>query len=398
MAARINPDPLEITAAHRAVYERVRDEYLMKDGVTGVDLGLRYRRDPETTDEARYHKRASIGRALRQPMGTRTREIALRIHVEEWISTRALEEGEIFPDMIDDVPVNVIEGVYRPNAAPSRGLNGATPTRTRVADPLRPGVSISHPHAGSGTLGLIVYDNTSGKQCMLSAAHVLVGSDGSHGDAILQPGRTDGGREPEDRVAQLGRFIMDEDGDAAVAAIDLGQTVVTTQWNEEVEEDDRVVVGPPRVPVLDEIVEKSGVGTDVTRGRIDGIGRYKLPFESGSLVFMDGFRIVPVEDGNPDEEEISSSGDSGACWYAQVDNAGLGLHVAGEVSPAPAFEHAIACHLTRVFDALDIALTPPPGSATTSASRASQRHVTSYEARPSRKPKTKAAAKKAKKQ
>ncbi|WP_257158773.1 S1 family peptidase [Corynebacterium cystitidis] len=58
-------------------------------------------------------------------------------------------------------------------------------------DPIRPGISISHPLVSTGTLGAIVYDKATGKPAALSNWHVLHGPDGSIGDATLQPGTHD---------------------------------------------------------------------------------------------------------------------------------------------------------------------------------------------------------------
>jgi hypothetical protein len=69
------------------------------------------------------------------------------------------------------------------------------------------GVSIGHYKITAGTLSCVVRDRTSGARLILSNNHVLANSnDAAPGDAILQPGAADGGREEDDLIAHLERF------------------------------------------------------------------------------------------------------------------------------------------------------------------------------------------------
>ncbi len=106
------------------------------------------------------------------------------------------------------------------------------------------------------------------------------------------------------------------------------------------------------------MLEKSGRTTGVTRGKVDGFGAYTIPYSVGERT-VEGFKIISVLDGNPNNEEISSGGDSGSVWYSSTTQEGIGLHFAGETNPTPNEEHAIACHLPTVLTALNISLVPP---------------------------------------
>jgi endonuclease G len=307
-------------------YQKAFKAYMGRDNVTGIDVGYKY------------------------DNGQRTDDIVVRIHVREKIPESALEAAEVFPKEIDGVPVDVIQAIYRPTVA----TESLFERRVR-RDIIQPGISIGHPiYVTAGTFGAVVYDKFSGRQCVLSNWHVLKGSnEASPGDEIVQPGDLDGGRLPRDRIGQLDRSILNEDGDAAIAFLDSasGRSLEFAQLGT------GVIVQAARIVRIGDILEKSGRTTGVTRGKVDGSGAYTLSYSVGSKTIQ-GFKIVSVTDGNPNNEEISSGGDSGSIWYDPVTKEGIGLHFAGETDPNPRQEHAIACHLPRVLDALNISLTP----------------------------------------
>ena len=306
-------------------YQKAFKAYIGRNDVTGIDVGYKY-----------------VG-------GQRTDDIAVRIHVREKIPKTALEAAEVFPPEIDGVPVDIIQAIYKSTAA----REDLSKRKTRQ-DIIQPGLSIGHPHVTAGTFGTVVYDNFSGRPCILSNWHILVGSsNASPGDDIIQPGSLDGGRLPRDRVGQLERSILDAEGDAAIGFLDLasGRSLDLAQL------DTGFVVQSARMAQIGDILEKSGRTTGVTRGKVDGLGSYTIPYSVGERTIQ-GFKIVSVIDGNPNNEEISSGGDSGSIWYDPVTKEGVGLHFAGELDPDPRQENAIACHLPSVLEALNISLTP----------------------------------------
>ena len=307
-------------------YQKAFKAYIGRNNVTGIDVGYKY-----------------VG-------GKRTDNIVVRIHVREKIPATALETVEVFPQEIDGVTVDIIQAIYEPAAAVQESLF----QRRIRQNTIQPGLSISHPNVSAGTLGTVVYDNISGRPCILSNWHVIVGSNNaSPGDDIIQPGSLDGGRLPQDRVGQLERSILNAEGDAAIAFFDLpaDRSRNLTQF------ETGVVVQSARQAQIGDIVEKSGRTTGVTQGRVDGFGAYTISYSVGARTIQ-GFKIVPIIDGNPNDEEISSGGDSGSIWYDSNTHEGIGLHFAGETSPTPRQEHAIACHLPIVLDALNISLMP----------------------------------------
>lgn len=92
----------------------------------------------------------------------------------------------------------------------------------RRARPARGGYSVGHPSVTAGTIATCVYDLLPGatvnppvpgvgvpsKYYLLSNNHVLANSNEAEiGEPILQPGRFDGGVDPNDRIARLSRFV-----------------------------------------------------------------------------------------------------------------------------------------------------------------------------------------------
>jgi hypothetical protein len=129
--------------------------------------------------------------------GKKTERDAVVVLVEKKIDVTELSKDDLVPrrfiDGGSEVPTDVIEvGVIRA-------------LHKRKHRPVLPGTSIGHFAITAGTLGIVV--DRAGQQYILSNNHVLANENNADiGDAILQPGPTDGGRE-EDKVAELADFI-----------------------------------------------------------------------------------------------------------------------------------------------------------------------------------------------
>jgi len=213
---------------------------------------------------------------------------------------------------------------------------------------LQPGICVGRrgtPEA-TGTLGAIVYDR-SGRPGILSNWHVLAGNaQAKDKDAIVQPGELC--QDPNSRVVarlDLGRSFRGVAGDAAVAFLEKG-----LHWKREPLGSSVLLAGVRRARLGDEL-EKSGSKTAITRGRVDGVGRYFIVLES-ERVAIDGFRLVPRDEG----EVIAYGGDSGSLWYDPTTSLGVGLHFGRDASGTGA---VLACHLPTVLSKLRVSLTPP---------------------------------------
>lgn len=150
------------------------------------------------------------------------------------------------------------------------------------------------------------------------------------------------------------------EADAAYAKLYPGRMVVLHQFGT------GATITSYRDVELGSVLTKSGRGSGVTRGYVDGIGYYRVNPTSGDLHWLEGFRLSSIDEKYP--ETLSSPGDSGSLWYGQeLDGVayGVGLHVDGEKTDDEV-EYAVACHLPYVLSKLKVGLTPeaiPDGDA-----------------------------------
>ncbi len=139
-----------------------------------------------------------MGVGFKETSGVKTDELSLTLLVRDKQPVSALSAKDRVPAVMDDIKTDVIR-VGRVVAHQSR--------RDRHR-PATGGVSIGHFAITEGTLGLVVRDNNTSEQFILSNNHVLANSnDARAGDGILQPGPGDGGKMPADKIAELVRFI-----------------------------------------------------------------------------------------------------------------------------------------------------------------------------------------------
>jgi endonuclease G len=195
-----------------------------------------------------------------------------------------------------------------------------------------------------------VWDRRDCSVNLLSNWHVLAGTSSAvPGEPIYQPSNWDGGTA-RDTVARLNRFRFDRDMDAALARLN-GARPFT-----------RDIIGLSPIagiqaPRLGMRVTKSGRGTAVTRGIIDGLSF--SPTIAG-VTFRDQIHIIPGSPWPNRDYEVSGPGDSGAVWENEDNNNAVGLHFCGDTSNAPRDEHAGANRVDIVAGAagLDFSFTP----------------------------------------
>ena len=335
-----------------ALVRRKAQRYLKTPGVTSVGVGYRQKRNEETGEIET------------------TDDLCIQFTVAQKLTLESLQDKSISPlpkSFEDDdgttVPVQVIERSFQPtyeivsdpDAEASRTEITPHEKRRSRMDPVVPGISVGRKgDDGAGTIGAVVYDNETGAPFILSNWHVLQGIDGKTGDDIVQPGLHDDDDPENNRVGRLVRSHLGLAGDCAVASIE------NRGFAEEVLELNVVPTRVAKVSLGDKVV-KSGRTTGVTFGVVtrvgvtadilyDGVGRRKIGC----------FEIRPDPATPPDNGEISQSGDSGSLWLIAEDESttdiAVGLHVAGEVNPAPSAEHALACNIHSVLKKLNVSL------------------------------------------
>jgi hypothetical protein len=128
--------------------------------------------------------------------GKKTPDLSVICSVVKKLPDIQLSKKDRIPLTIDGIPTDVVE----------TGTIYALQSHTARYRPAPGGVSIGHRDITAGTLGCLVKKN--GQTFILSNNHVLANSnEGQIGDPILQPGPYDGGKFPNDHIANLSEFI-----------------------------------------------------------------------------------------------------------------------------------------------------------------------------------------------
>lgn len=128
--------------------------------------------------------------------GQKSSNLSIICSVEKKLPKSQLSGEDLVPSQVDGIATDVLE------SGRIRALN----THLQRHRPAPGGVSIGHRDITAGTLGCIVKRN--GQRVILSNNHVLANSNAAQiGDAILQPGPHDGGKFPDDHIANLLEFI-----------------------------------------------------------------------------------------------------------------------------------------------------------------------------------------------
>lgn len=215
-----------------------------------------------------------------------------------------------------------------------------TSQREKKFEIIQPGISISSKYSTNGTLGLIVFDNTNNRPCILSNWHVLAKNIFPRtsfriGRPIYQPGKLFQGKRRTNIIAKLTRH--DRHTDSAIAEI-VNRQFILNQY------ESNAIITTARLPQEGDIVEKSGTRTGITKGKIVEI--------NGNRV-----KIKPIEEGNPSNQEISDGGDSGCLWYDPETLEGLVLHNSGETNNNPDSEFAKGYSLIAIMERLNFSLT-----------------------------------------
>jgi endonuclease G len=313
------------------------DEFLKDRNVTSVGVGLL---DGEVCIQFTVAKKAQPEEL--EALGTK--ELPKKVEIDGF-----------------EVKTDVLERSFASSYTLVSPVETVKDPRKLRADPMVPGVSVSHPKGTAGTLGTIVYDKRTGAPCVLSNWHVLHTPEGKIGDPMVQPGPFDDNRVESNEAGTLIRSHLGPAGDCALAKIE-GRSFDASVFDLDIR------VGRIGTPELGDLVIKSGRTTGVTHGqvkRVDVMTKIDYGMPTGQCN-IGGFEIGPLQ-GAAKDYEVSVGGDSGSVWLGAKRKNGkivptnvmLGLHFAGETA-GERDEHALACYASSVFNKLEIALTPPP--------------------------------------
>ena len=279
--------------------------------------------------------------------GTQTANIYVTHEASEEDVRRILYDSYSVKAVSDDsLPVNVL----------TTGFIDTQPHRHRQR-PSPCGISVGHFRVTAGTQGILATGRRrprSNRLLMISNNHVIAASNGGRfGDAIIQPGRVDGGRNPRDRIAILERYVpIDFRGRANYV-----DCATAWCWPRRVRRDfiyrsrgrfryfrvSSQISGVRRGM----IVGKSGRTTQLTAGRVVGISEtIRVHFGGGRFaLYRDQISVRGLR-GN-----FSAPGDSGsAIWTWDRHRRPVGLLFAGGGG------FTFANKIGRVMRALDVRL------------------------------------------
>jgi len=318
------PSPTEsITAAQTATTDAreaalvaLRDMYCNRADVTGYDIGFK-----------------RIG-------GLATTKVCLRVHVDAKLPEDELDPATRIVRRINGFPVDVVASTYKVHRDQGDSQNTGATT-------LLSGSPCQRRGAKAGTIGAIAMDRATGKPGILSNWHVLSSPEGADSDLVY------GHSTAALPIARLKKSMLSRHGDAAFATLS-----GATPWHPTLKQLNLPLTGVAPA-ALGRILCKYGRTTGLTRARVDGIGTYKvvhtLPNGDRKTVEIDGFRLIPQDLAAP-QAALSLPGDSGACWIDPDTGDAVGLHMAGEGDDWPEGDCALACHMDRVLERLDLRL------------------------------------------
>ncbi|MDQ6677630.1 MAG: S1 family peptidase [Acidobacteriota bacterium] len=280
-------------------------------------------------------------------------EYALNVYVAELTSIDAIKA--VIAESIgaseasyDSLPLNIIQ----------TGLIQAQPNTARVR-PAPGGYSVGHYKITAGTIGCYCVGNSAPRNSRLMALsnnHVLANvNSGVFGDCVVQPGPYDGGKCPPDQIAILERYVPIN---FAAGASNVVDCATAWTWPDRVRRELAYLSGgaiqyfrigsSAIAPALGMIVGKTGRTTQLTTGRITGVGVTVNVSYGGGRVghFVDQVSIQSVN-ANP----FSAGGDSGSSiwtWNAARNPVALLFAGGGGVT--------FANRMTNVLSALDVHL------------------------------------------
>jgi hypothetical protein len=140
-----------------------------------------------------------VGIGMREENGVLFDELAVRVHV---VDRSSIPFG--IPEVVGGVGVCIVEGVFEPVVQDDARYN-----------PLVGGIQIAKPSRGSGTLGAVVQDSSTGELLGLSCFHVVGDTNNVFPDTIWQP------HEPP---LVIGNPIKPDDNIGRVVRVDFPQT------------------------------------------------------------------------------------------------------------------------------------------------------------------------------
>jgi hypothetical protein len=319
----------QITAKLRAAHRRL-EKLLLIDSAPAAFAAA------AGTGQYGFENILGVGLGQKVSEGQETGEPCVSVYVMAKAAKRSVAPAALVPARVGGVATDVV-AVGELVAQPYRGRYRPAPA----------GVSIGHVAVTAGTLGALVKRGR--KRFVLSNNHVLANSNAAQpGDAVVQPGPYDGGKDPKDRIARLTEFVPIRFGGSAANLVD---AAIAEPLQAKLVKRDSVWYGRPgATPApaeLNLLVRKSGRTTQNTRGRVSGLNAsVRVSYgPSGVALFRNQILIVSLT-----SQPFSQGGDSGSLIVTDAGKRPVGLLFAGSAS------HTIASPIQAVLSALAVKL------------------------------------------
>lgn len=304
-------------------------EALMKmEGVTGVDVGYKYKD------------------------GKRTDEITIRVHVAK--KKKGMAAKDMIPAEINGVKTDVIEMNAELFTVSKQVVDADSQIDATKYTTLLGGVSIGPErviggYVFTGTLGAIVKDNVTNNPMLLSNFHVMCVDSGWHaGDQMDQPSRVDGGVAVTDRVGVLHRAVLSSRVDGAISTLSGRPYKCEIQGIGKVKGTAGAVLGSA--------VRKRGRTTEFTEGFVDAIS-VTVNIDYGPTIGVKTLsNQIGIRPNTPTYAHFSKKGDSGSV-VVDANNKVIGLLFAGNSSTGYTFINPISDVLSELNVSMCVAPT-----------------------------------------
>lgn len=318
-----------VIAPHEALLQ-ARDELAAKFG--GFEAIAAVAAQGAGPDRIGIENIQGIGVGIKEVGGTLTGELAVKVFVMDKVRESHLSAETVIPPQVNGYPTDI---------EPVGEFYAASYAR-RYSRPVPCGASVGHPRITAGTLGCLVVLNNN-RLCVLGNNHVLANSNNvQSGDPVLQPGPSDGGSMPEDRIGVLERFVpIQFPGPNTVDA-----AAAWTAFRLVSPEHITYTLDPtPLAPALALSVVKNGRTTQATMGVITGmhVNNARINYRPRIAVFNDQIVIRAVG-----PFPFSQGGDSGALIVSAGTKQPVGLLFAGSAT------HTVANPISSVILQLGI--------------------------------------------
>lgn len=234
---------------------------------------------------------------------------------------------------------DVIESV--PGNKPDRNPFESIGTESMNGSQVQPGQSIGNlTSPGAGTLGMVVWDKL-GSPHIVTNHHVIPDKSGT---IVTQPAPWESHQRNE-----IGSKIWSTDQGVDVCVVRLENQFKDPDGSTNIPVSLSAEIRGHSAPFVGQILHKVGRTTGYTTAKVVAVGMLQFSEGAGKPPrYVYAATIVPLEELNPQDIEISSSGDSGAIWFNDSMEA-VALHFAGDISQKPEHERAYACPMDVVM-------------------------------------------------